>query len=55
MGKHIKTQMDYDMIKDFALEIQNLCPKSKVLEKYSNMDNFEGAELRKILTKSKEN
>jgi len=53
MGKHIKTQIDYDMIEQFALEIQKLYPESIVLEKYSSMQNFEGAELRKVLAKGK--
>ena len=49
MGKHIKTQMDYDMIEQFAQELHKLDPNNKVLQKYLNMDNFEGAELRKCL------
>ena len=28
MGKHIKTQMDYDMIEKFAKEIQQLDPSN---------------------------
>lgn len=53
MGKHIKTQLDYDMIERFALELQKLQPDNPVLTEYSTMSNFEGAELRKILTKGK--
>jgi len=49
MGKHIKTQMDYDMIEKFAKEIQRLDPSNGVLHYYANMDNFEGSELRKCL------
>lgn len=49
MGKHIKTQMDYDMIEKFAREIQRLDPDNAVLKKYAEMDNFEGSELRKCL------
>ena len=49
MGKHIKTQMDYDMIENFAKEIKRLDPDNKVLAKYATMDNFEGSELRKCL------
>jgi hypothetical protein len=49
MGKHIKTKMDYEMIYEFAKEVARLDPDSPVLEKYLAMDNFEGAELRKVL------
>jgi hypothetical protein len=49
MGKHIKTQLDYDIIEDFAKELQRLDPDNAVLQKYANMDNFEGSELRKCL------
>ena len=49
MGKHIKTKMDYDMIYDFAKEIAKLDPDNPVLAKYLKMENFEGAELRKLL------
>lgn len=49
MGKHIKTQMDYDMIEKFAKEIQRLDPSNEVLHHFANMDNFEGSELRKCL------
>ena len=49
MGKHIKTQMDYDMIEQLAREVQKLDPKNEVLAKFASMDNYEGAELRKSL------
>lgn len=50
MGKHIKTKMDYDMIYDFAKEIVKLdSTDNPTIQKYLNMDNFEGAELRKEL------
>lgn len=49
MGKHIKTQLDYDMIEQFAQEIQRLDPSNGILHKYKSMDNFEGSELRKCL------
>jgi len=49
MGKHIKTQMDYDMIERFAKEIKRLDPDNEVLKQYASMDNFEGSELRKCL------
>jgi hypothetical protein len=49
MGKHIKTQMDYEMIEQLAREVQKLDPDNAVLKKFSSMDNFEGAELRKSL------
>lgn len=49
MGKHIKTQLDYDMIEQLAQELHKLDPKNSVLERFKNMDNFEGSELRKCL------
>jgi len=49
MGKHIKTQMDYDMIEQLAREVQRLEPDNNVLAKFASMDNFEGKELRKCL------
>ena len=51
MGKHIKTQIDYDMINNFAKEIKRLDPENSILQQYLDMQNFEGAELRKILSK----
>ena len=49
MGKHIKTRLDYDMIEQLAQELYKLDPENTVLAKFANMDNFEGAELRKSL------
>ena len=49
MGKHIKTQLDYDMIEQLAREVFQLDPTNQVLQKFIKMDNFEGAELRKSL------
>jgi len=49
MGKHIKTQMDYDMIEQLAQEVARLDPTNDILAKFSSMDNYEGAELRKSL------
>ena len=49
MGKHIKTQIDYDMIEQLAKEVHRLDPGNAVLAKFMEMDNFEGAELRKCL------
>ena len=50
MGKHLKTQLDYDMINAFAKEIVRLEGIfNPVVQKYLNMDNYEGAELRKVL------
>ena len=50
MGKHLKTKMDYDMIYDFAKEIARLdSNENEVLRKYLSMENYEGAELRKII------
>lgn len=51
MGKHIKTKMDYDMIEQLAREVQKLDPDNAVLKKFAQMDNYEGAELRKSLAK----
>jgi hypothetical protein len=51
MGKHIKTQLDYDMIEKFARELHKLQPDNPVLQHYLEMDNFEGGELRKALRK----
>ena len=31
MGKHIKTQMDYNMINDLAEELSKVDPENKVL------------------------
>ena len=49
MGKHLKTQLDYDMINQFAKEVSRLEPDNEILKKYLGMDNFEGAELRKLV------
>lgn len=49
MGKHIKTQMDYDIIEKLAKEVYRLDPSNGVLHKFLQMDNFEGSELRKCL------
>ena len=49
MGKHIKTQMDYDMIEQLAQELFQLDPTNNTLQKFLAMDNFEGGELRKSL------
>lgn len=49
MGKHIKTQMDYDMIEQLALEVYKLDPTNSILQKFLSMDNFEGSELRKVI------
>lgn len=47
MGKHIKTQIDYDMIYGLAKEVARLDPNNSVLRKFMSMENFEGSELRK--------
>jgi len=49
MGKHIKTQIDYNMIEQLAKEVFKLDPTNAVLAKFLKMDNFEGSELRKSL------
>jgi hypothetical protein len=37
------------MIEQLAREVQKLDPDNAVLKKFSSMNNFEGAELRKSL------
>ena len=49
MGKHLKTQLDYEMIYSLAKEVKRMGPDNPVLNKYLAMENFEGAELRKQL------
>ena len=49
MGKHIKTQLDYDIIEQLAKEVHRLDPENAVLNKFAKMENFEGSELRKCL------
>jgi len=49
MGKHIKTQLDYEMIEQLARELKRLDPSNEVLAKFTSMNNFEGAELRKSI------
>ena len=49
MGKHIKTQLDYEMIESLAKEVKRLEPDNPVLAKWASMDNYEGSELRKCL------
>jgi cytochrome c-type biogenesis protein CcmH/NrfG len=51
MGKHIKTQLDYDLIETLAQELHRLDPDNAKLKHYLAMDNFEGGELRKAVTK----
>jgi hypothetical protein len=49
MGKHIKTQLDYDIINALAEELSKIDPENEVLARYLQMQNFEGAELRKLV------
>ena len=49
MGKHIKTELDYNMIRDLARELAKKDPTNEKLAAYCSMDNFEGAELRKYI------
>lgn len=49
MGKHIKTQLDYDMIEQLAQQVFQLDPTNAVLQRFLKMDNFEGIELKKSL------
>lgn len=53
MGKHIKTQMDYDMIEQLAQQVFHLDPTNSVLQKFLSMDNFESSELRKSISGKK--
>ena len=41
--------MDYNMINDLAEELSKVDPENKVLARYLEMQNFEGAELRKLV------
>ena len=41
--------MDYDMIEQLAKEVFRLDPNNAVLARFTEMDNFEGSELRKCL------
>lgn len=52
MGKHLKTQIDYDMIEELAKEVYRMDPDNKTLAKFTSMTNFEGSELRKYLKES---
>jgi len=47
MGKHLKTEIDYNMIRDLARELVKADPTNNKLQEYLKMDNFEGAELRR--------
>jgi hypothetical protein len=49
MGKHLKTEMDYRMIRDLARELVKADPTNSKLQEYLQMDNFEGAELRRYI------
>ena len=49
MGKHIKSELDYKMIKDLARELAMKDPTNEKLQHYLSMDNFEGAELRRYI------
>jgi len=51
MGKHIKTQLDYDMIETLAQELYRKDPTNPKLQHFLSMDNFEGAELRKSINR----
>ncbi len=49
MGKHLKTEIDYNMIRDLARELVKADPTNSKLQEYLQMDNFEGAELRRYI------
>ena len=41
--------MDYNMINDFAEQLSKVDPENETLAEYLGMENFEGAELRKLV------
>jgi hypothetical protein len=49
MGKHLKTEIDYNMIRDLARELVKADPTNNKLQEYLQMDNFEGAELQRYI------
>jgi len=49
MGKHLKTEIDRNMIRDLARELNKHDPKNEKLQHYLSMDNHEGAELRNYI------
>jgi hypothetical protein len=49
MGKHLKTEMDRNMIRDLARELAKHDSKNERLQHYLSMDNHEGAELRNYI------
>ena len=46
MGKHLKTEIDRNVIRDLARELYKHDPKNERLQRYLSMDNYEGSELR---------
>ena len=49
MGKHLKTDIDRNMIRDLARELAKHDPKNEKLQHYLSMDNHEGSELRNYI------
>ena len=49
VGKHLKTEVDRNMIRDLARELHKHDPKNEKLQYYLSMDNHEGAELRNYI------
>ena len=49
MGKHLKTDIDRNMIRDLARELCKHDSNNDRLQHYLSMDNHEGAELRNYI------
>jgi hypothetical protein len=49
VGKHLKTDIDRNMIRDLARELCKHDSNNDRLQHYLSMDNHEGAELRNYI------
>jgi len=49
VGKHLKTDIDRNMIRDLARELCKHDSKNDRLQYYLSMDNHEGSELRNYI------
>ena len=52
MGKYLKTEIDWQMINEFAKEILRMEFDNPVLKKWCDTEGYEGSELRKYLTEN---
>ena len=52
MGKYLKTEIDWQMINNFAKEILRMDFDNPVLKKWCDTEAYEGSELRKYLTEN---